>query len=165
MQTFVVANQIIRSKSRNTVVTNKNWFTVDYCTAFLYCIVFNSSRRLYISSIKSHQAWRLIYSNQKAYVGWDIKNVMSWFLYHILIENKKINKNHQVINDYCQQIAPCLNTSISSLINFPESFVPAVCNIPSWHQRLIFYLTSNLEIEVKQHIPNSYSRWSMERGV
>lgn len=73
---------------KKTVVTNKNWFTVDYCTAFLYCIVFNSSRRLYISSIKSHQAWRLIYSNQKAYVGWDIKNVMSWFLFHILIEKK-----------------------------------------------------------------------------
>lgn len=56
LQTFVVANQIIRSKSRNTVVTNKNWFTVDYYTAFLYCIMFNSSRWLYISSIKSHQA-------------------------------------------------------------------------------------------------------------
>lgn len=37
-------------------------------------------------------------------------------------------KKHQVMNDYCQQIPPCLY--IPTLINFPKNFTSAIC-IPS----------------------------------
>lgn len=73
-----------------------------------YIAFYLSSKSLYISY------YRMRY--QKSHVM--IFILFTYRKYH------RNDKKHLVINDYCQQITLCCY--ISSLINFPENFAPAV---------------------------------------